>query len=181
MNLLGRSGSGALVWRRSTATGWESKAVPSVRLAGPPAAAIDAHGRLTFLARTTENALVTGWLDSPVSDRWQIATGPDATALGDPAVGLDISGKLCFLVQTSGNQLLHGWQDTPGSSTWHTAVILQNGTGAPVLIAGRPGMGQGSPGRLVFVAPRPQWPAFPRLAERARAGSVAVDHIAAHD
>lgn len=148
MNLLGRDGSGALLWRRSAGAGWQSLAVPDVRLAGAPAAAIDANGRLTFLARTTGDGLVVGWLDSPVSDVWRTATVPGA-ALGDPAVGLDISGKLCFWVQTTGNQLLHGWQDTPGSAAWNTAILPTPS------VAGRPGVAQGAPGRLCFVARDP--------------------------
>ncbi|WP_163509334.1 glycoside hydrolase domain-containing protein [Fodinicola acaciae] len=150
LNVLGQD-----VWRRSTGTGWQSLAAPDVRLAGAPAAAIDATGRLTFLARTPENGLVVGWLDSPVSDSWHTALVPGAAALGDPGVGLDISGKLCFFVQTTGNQLLHGWQDTPGSALWHTAIIQQNGTGAAVPVAGRIGVGQAAPGRLCFVARDP--------------------------
>lgn len=166
LNLIASKGAGQpLQWSRETGPGgtWQRSTItpvpdngPAPNLVGIPASALDVNGRLTWFSRTADGFLVYGVQDSPGSASWRTTYlsvgGTRVQIAGDPAVIQNLNGELTFFARTAGNQVLHGWEQSPGGHVWGSGTLLQNGTGAPALIAGRPAVTQGISGRLLFHA-----------------------------
>lgn len=159
LNFVALGDSGPLQWCQEDGA-WSQRAVdpvpdngPRPQLVGVPAAALDAHGRLTYFARSADGFLVHGWQEVPGSQTWRAtylsdAGGTRLRVTGDPAAIQDPSGKLTFFARTTGDELLHGWQLIAGEPQWNAAVL-------PVNLLGRPAVAQGISGRLCFHARHP--------------------------
>jgi hypothetical protein len=157
MNLICLTTSGQLKWSRLDGTWTHTVVDTQTTLAGTPTAVLDALGRLTYFARTTDGNLVRGRQTAPGATTWTTAYvldggGAKLRVGGDPASVQDPSGKLTYFVRSVTGELIHGWENAPGNDQWSIDLIRYNGTGAVAVIEGRPAVSQDISGRLTFHA-----------------------------
>jgi len=157
MNLIGITSNGQLRWSRLDGSWTHALVDVPAPLTGTPTAVLDALGRLTFFARTTDGNLIRGRQTAPGATTWTTAYVADASGAravvgGDPASVQDPSGKLTYFVRGHNGELLHGWETALGNDQWNVDVIRQGGTGAVAVIEGRPAVSQEISGRLTFHA-----------------------------
>ncbi|GAA0627870.1 DUF4091 domain-containing protein [Kribbella sandramycini] len=161
MNLVGLTPTGQLRWSRLDRS-WTHTTVdplpgngPRARLTGTPTAVLDALGRLTYFARTTEGNLIRGRQTAPGATTWVAAyvldlSGNRMRVGADPASVQDPSGKLTYFVRGHNGELMHGWESAPGSDQWAVDLIRQGGNGVAAVLEGRPGVTQEISGRITF-------------------------------
>ncbi|MFI5729310.1 glycoside hydrolase domain-containing protein [Kribbella sp. NPDC051587] len=157
MNLIGLTTSGQLKWSRLDGTWTHTVVDAQPTLTGTPTAVLDALGRLTYFARTTDGNLVRGRQTAPGATTWTTAYVLDGGGAklrigGDPASVQDPSGKLTYFVRSVTGELVHGWENAPGNDQWSIDLIRYNGGGAVAVIEGRPAVSQDISGRLTFHA-----------------------------
>ncbi|GAB3931391.1 hypothetical protein GCM10029976_035320 [Kribbella albertanoniae] len=95
----------------------------AVQLDGDPVVSQDVHGRIAFLARTSDGKLRYGRQAAPGTGPWVVSTLAATGIVGNPSVGLDVSGKLVYFARGTDGKLQHGWQSTPGADTWLSTVV----------------------------------------------------------
>ncbi|WP_112249188.1 hypothetical protein [Kribbella monticola] len=126
--------------------------VETVHLTGDPAASIDARGKLTYFARTTDGRLFHGWQDAPGSSLWHATiirdsvTNQQLSITSRPVVAQDNLGRIAFLTRKADGNLLYGRQAAPGTGPWKTATI------ATSPLAGDPSVAVDVSGKLVYFA-----------------------------
>ncbi|WP_328991169.1 DUF4091 domain-containing protein [Kribbella sp. NBC_01245] len=123
-----RHNSGGIIhgWQSTPGEGpWRWALLPretaegTATIAGDPSAHLDAAGKLTYFARTTDGRVFHSWQRVPEGGPWDTTLIPVEVA-GDGAVTQDTDGRLHFFARTAAGTLRHCWQDAPAIGPWHS-------------------------------------------------------------
>ncbi|MFC0627959.1 glycoside hydrolase domain-containing protein [Kribbella deserti] len=123
-----RHSSGGIIhgWQNTPGDGpWRWALLPRetaegvVTVAGDPAVHLDAAGKLTYFARTTDGRILHGWQRIPEGGPWDTTIIP-VQVVGDGAVTQDTDGRLHYFARTAAGTLRHCWQDAPAIGPWHS-------------------------------------------------------------